>query len=158
MLYLTQILGKTVLHPDGERFGRIAEVVVTPGEPLPTVAAYQVKTTDGAVFLPAEAFPISGGEAREYTLKRPVTEIPPYHIQANDFSLVRDVLDKQIVDVEDYRVVRVNDIRLERVPGGNLALFGVDRRRGRENRQGAASDPVGGPAHRLGERGILADA
>jgi magnesium transporter len=158
MLYLTQILGKTVLHPDGERFGRIAEVVVTPGEPLPTVAAYQVKTTDGAVFLPAEAFPISGGEAREYTLKRPVTEIPPYHIQANDFSLVRDVLDKQIVDVEDYRVVRVNDIRLERVPGGNLALFGVDAGvRGLMRRLGieGAVEKIGKALHRTPSAGQL---
>lgn len=139
MLYLTQIIGKPVLHPNGERLGKIAEVVVSPGEPLPLVAAYQVKTTDGALFIPADALPILVA-AREYTLKRVVNEIVPYQIKVNDFSLVRDVLDKQIVDVEDYRVVRVNDIRLERVAGDNMALFGVDagvrgllRRMGIEN-------------------------
>jgi len=125
MLYLTEILGKQVLHPDGERLGRITEVVVRPTEPLPLVAAYQVKTGDGAVFVPTECLPLRG-DAKEFTLTQAVTEFPPYQIRSDDFSLVRDVLDKQIVDIHDFRVVRVNDIRLETLPGGRLALFGVD--------------------------------
>ena len=51
MEYLTQLIGKTVLDTDGERFGKLAEVVVSPTEPLPFVAAYQVKTEDGALFI-----------------------------------------------------------------------------------------------------------
>lgn len=125
MLYLTQIIGKTVLHPGGERFGRIAEVLVSPAEPLPVIAAYQVRTGDGALFVPAAFLPVSA-DAREYTLTRPVTEIPPYQIRPEDFSLVRDVQDKQIVDVHDFRVVRVNDIALEPLADGRIALIGVD--------------------------------
>ena len=125
MEYLTQLIGKTVLDEKGERFGKLAEVVVTPAEPLPVVAAYQVRTEDGAVFVPADALDVKH-DAREFALKRPVPQIPPYHIQEHDFSLVRDVLDKQIVDVHDYRVVRVNDIRLEPMRDGRLALLGVD--------------------------------
>ncbi len=125
MEYLTQLIGKTVLDSSGERFGKLAEVVVTPSEPLPLVAAYQVKTEDGALFIPWDGLDVLA-DHREFSLRRPVTDIQPYQIQAQDFSLVRDVLDKQIVDVHDYRVVRVNDIRLEPLPGGRLALLGVD--------------------------------
>ena len=125
MEYLTQLLGKPVLDTAGERFGRIAEVVVSPALPLPLVAAYQVKTEDGAFFVPWDALAVRP-DAREFSLTRPVLQIPPYQILEQDFSLARDVLDKQIVDVHDYRVVRVNDVRLEELPTGRLALLGVD--------------------------------
>lgn len=125
MEYLTQLLGKPVLDIEGERFGRIAEVVVSPAQPLPLVAAYQVKTEDGAFFVPWDALAVRP-DAREFSLTRPVLQIPPYQILEQDFSLARDVLDKQIVDVHDYRVVRVNDVRLEKLPTGRLALLGVD--------------------------------
>ena len=125
MEYLTQILGKIVLDQNGERFGKIAEAIVSPCEPLPIISALQVRTEDGAMFVPADMLEaVSGG--REFRLSRPITQIPPYMIGEHDFSLVRDVLDKQIVDVHDYRVVRVNDIRLERLKDGRLALLGVD--------------------------------
>ena len=125
MEYLTQLIGKIVDDSEGERFGKLVEVVITPAEPLPLVAAYQVKTEDGALFVPYDALTLNP-DAREFSLNRPVPDIRPYQIQAQDFSLVRDVLDKQIVDVHDYRVVRVNDIRLEKLPDGRLALIGVD--------------------------------
>ncbi len=125
MEYLTQLIGKTVDDSDGERFGKLVEVVITPAEPLPLVAAYQVKTEDGALFVPYDALTLNP-DGREFSLNRPIPQIRPYQIQAQDFSLVRDVLDKQIVDVHDYRVVRVNDIRLEKLPDGRLALIGVD--------------------------------
>ena len=125
MEYLTQLIGRTVDDIGGERFGRLTEVVVTPGEPLPLVAAYQVKTEDGAFFVPWDGLAV-GSDGRDFRLSRPITQIPPYQINSQDFSLVRDVLDKQIVDVHDYRVVRVNDIRLEKLPSGRLALIGVD--------------------------------
>ncbi len=125
MEYLTQLIGKVVDDSDGERFGKLVEVVITPAEPLPLVAAYQVKTEDGALFVPYEALTLNP-DGREFSLNRPVPDIRPYQIQAQDFSLVRDVLDKQIVDVHDYRVVRVNDIRLEKLSDGRLALIGVD--------------------------------
>lgn len=125
MEYLTQLIGRTVLDAGGERFGRIAEVIVSPAEPLPVVSAYQVKTEDGAPFIPWDALDVRP-DAREFGLNRPYTQIRPYQIQEQDFSLARDVLDKQIVDVHDYRVVRVNDIRLQLLADGRLALMGVD--------------------------------
>lgn len=139
MEYLTQLIGKTVADVEGERFGKIAEVVVSPDDPLPMVAAYQVKTEDGAIFVPWDALAMPQ-DTREFVLSAPISQIQPYRIAEQDFSLVRDVLDKQIVDVHDYRVVRVNDIRLGRLTNGRIALLGVDpgvrgllRRLGLEN-------------------------
>lgn len=139
MKYLTQLLDRPVVHPDGEKLGKIIEVVVTADDPLPTISAFQIKTEDGGVFLPASSIN-TDFDTRECVLKAPFTRIPPYQIHDNDFSLVRDVLDRQIVDVHDYRVVRVNDIVLDERPDGRIALAGVDagmhglaRRLGLEN-------------------------
>lgn len=125
MNYLTQLIGKKVVDETGETFGKLMEVVVTPGEPLPIVTAFQVKTANGAMFVPAEALDLPPG-AKELPLNRPAARIQPYQIRDHDFSLVRDVLDKQIVDVHDYRVVRVNDVRLEPLRDGRMAVMGVD--------------------------------
>jgi CBS domain-containing protein len=125
MELLTQLVGKPVVDHKGERFGKLAELIVSPSEPLPFVSAYQVKTEDGAVHIPSENLPV-GADLREFQLNRPITQIQPYRIDEHDFSLVRDVLDKQIVDVHDYRVVRVNDIGLERLADGRLVILGVD--------------------------------
>jgi len=125
MEFLTQLIDRPVLDPQGERFGKLAEVIVSPAEPLPVVSAYQIKTEDGAVFIPA-AMLKTGTEMREFELVRPYAQITPYKIEETDFSLVRDVLDKQIVDVHDFRVVRVSDIRLQPLGDGRIALLGVD--------------------------------
>jgi magnesium transporter len=125
MEYLSQIIGKTVLDIKGERFGKITEVVCSPAEPLPVVSAYQIRTEDSGTFLPANSVAVSE-DVRDFRLVSPITQIQPYRIEEHDFSLARDVLDKQIVDVHDVRVVRVNDIRLDRLTDGRLALMGVD--------------------------------
>lgn len=69
MEYLTQLIGKIVVDTTGERFGKPAEVVVTPGEPFPLVAAYQVKTKDGALFVPWDRLDV-GADSREFSLRR----------------------------------------------------------------------------------------
>lgn len=52
-------------------------------------------------------------------------KIKPYHPEKNDLWLYRDVLDKQIVDLEGTRVVRVNDLRFNTV-NGKLRVLGID--------------------------------
>ncbi len=140
MEYLSQLISRAVISESGEQIGRVSEVVVSPDDPYPLVCALQVRTEDGALFLPADALSIVD-DGKTLRLDRPLSTIRAYMPQPQDFSLVRDVLDKQIVDVHDYRVVRVNDIRLARVPDKKtLALLGVDigvgglmRRMGLEN-------------------------
>jgi len=53
------------------------------------------------------------------------TDMAPYKPQGDELWLVRQVLDRQIVDVDGRRVVRVNDLQLARV-GERLCLVGVD--------------------------------
>jgi CBS domain-containing protein len=126
MDYLSQLLGKPILDIDGERIGTLTEAVVTPSQPVPIVVAFHVRTEDGALFLPYSHLETTP-DHRGFKLRTLLSAVQPYMPQPSDFSLVRDVLDKQIVDVHDFRVVRVNDIRLVPLHGGKqLGVIGVD--------------------------------
>jgi CBS domain-containing protein len=48
-----------------------------------------------------------------------------YNENGNEIHLVRDVMDKQVIDVEDHRMVRVNDLELGRI-GSDYRLINVD--------------------------------
>ncbi len=151
MKYLTQILGKKVLSPDGALIGKIVDAVATVGGRLPAVNAVIVKTTTGEKCLPYEMLefeddpdgPSGSGRIRsDVVLKRPLNEIIPYEPGEGALRLGHDVLDKQIVDVQDYRVVRVSDVRLAEC-GGKYCVVGVDASaRAMLRRLGSVSKPI----------------
>jgi magnesium transporter len=122
-MFLSEVEGKPVEDREGETFGRIADLVVTPGEGFPPVSAIIVNLERGG----QSVIPWSQVmEVEElFTLSCRKENAEHYVIQEHDLLLKKDVLDKQIVDVHEYRIVRVNDVRLAPLRG-QLFLMGVD--------------------------------
>jgi CBS domain-containing protein/sporulation protein YlmC with PRC-barrel domain len=58
-------------------------------------------------------------------LNKRIKDVVPYQPAEQDLYLVRDVLDKQIIDTNGVRVVRVNDLELARV-NENIYISNVD--------------------------------
>jgi magnesium transporter len=58
-------------------------------------------------------------------LSRRLKDIVPFQPESQDLYLVRDILDKQIIDTDGLRVVRVNDLDLARV-GAQFYVANVD--------------------------------
>src|SRR6516164_4842985 len=121
MKYLTQIIDKRVITPDGAVAGKVIDAIATPGGRLPSVNAVVLKTDRGEVCLPYDAIEFdadpdgpdgSGQIPGDIRLRQPLDAILPYRPTEDELRLRRDVLDRQIVDVQDYRVVRVSDVRL----------------------------------------------
>jgi magnesium transporter len=129
--YLTQLLGKPLIEPDGKRSARVVDVIATQTGRLPTITALFVKakTQEGWISVQDTEIKDDG-----VFVRAPWTSLPPYEPTSNDLRLQRDILDKQIVDVHDYRVVRVNDVRLAPcseqfcVVGADASLRAVVRR------------------------------
>lgn len=122
-MFLSEVLGKSVIDSAGERVGTLADIVVTPDAQFPSVSAIMISGRGGAtVTVPWAQVRLSDGRFK-LTVGR--DSMRAYHVDERDLLLKRDVLDKQIVDVHDYRVVRVNDVRLEPSDIG-LFLVGVD--------------------------------
>jgi hypothetical protein len=79
---------------------------------------------------PGDSLPVSFADvlvlmAPAVSLKVDVQHIVPYAVSDQDLFLVRDVLDKQIIDTNGIRVVRVNDLELARV-NGHFYVANVD--------------------------------
>ena len=115
MPYVSELLGKPVADVDGVRIGHLDDLIaIMRGDvPHPVVTAIVVKRSRGnlivsmsdVVVLVAPAIPLT----------RLIKDIEPYQPGERDVYLVRDVLDKQIIDTNGVRVVRVNDLELTRV-------------------------------------------
>lgn len=117
MPYVSDLLGKPVADAEGERIGRVDDLIaVLRGDvPHPEVVAVVIKRRGGELVVPVDNVAALVAPALPLTRRR--QEIVPYEPGESDLYLARDVLDKQIIDTNGVRVVRVNDLELVRVSG-----------------------------------------
>jgi magnesium transporter len=125
MPYLSELVGRPVTDVNGELVGRLEDVVaaVHGGVPHPIVVAITVKRAGNS--LPISYDDVAVLLAPAIALKVGAQQIAPYPVGDQDLYLVRDVLDKQIIDTNGIRVVRVNDLELARV-NGHFFVANVD--------------------------------
>jgi magnesium transporter len=116
MAFVSELMGRPVSDFDGEKVGKLKDLLASStGEKIshPHVNAIVVQTRWGDVFISVND--IASLLALAIPLKKPMAQITPYVPTSKDLYLVRDVLDKQIIDINGVRVVRVNDLELTRV-------------------------------------------
>src|SRR5436305_9542685 len=133
MLYLSQVLGRPILDLEGERVATLKDVIVRLGEgDRPPVAGVVACYRRRGFFLPrwrTSHLGEAGVRLNSDTLDR-----RPFVRRDGEVLLARDVLDKQLIDVDGKRVVRVNDVQLIeaanewRVTGADVSLVGLWRR------------------------------
>src|SRR5512143_1732124 len=126
MAFVSELMGRPVSDVDGETVGKLKDILAaSPSEKIthPLVNAIIVQTARGDLLIPiADVVALL---APAVPLNKRLDQIIPYQPTPNDLYLVRDVLDKQIIDTDGVRVVRVNDLELTRV-NGNIYISNVD--------------------------------
>jgi magnesium transporter len=139
MAFLSEILKKPVIDLDGGRVGTLEDLVAlsTSEYRHPKIVGAVIHTGEGSLVIPYTD--LAALLAPAIPLACRFHDIHPYVVGEQDFYLVEDVLDKQIIDTEDVRVVRVNDVELVRVNDAIVASnvdvgpLGILRRIGLEN-------------------------
>lgn len=133
MLYLSQLLGRPVHDVEGEKIAGIKDVVVRfGGSGYPPVIGVVARYSRRNFFLPWGQF-MEFGEAGA-KLKSDKLNLRPFTRRNGEVLLAKDVLDKQLIDVDGKRVVRVNDVQLIdtgedwRVSGADVTFQGFLRR------------------------------
>jgi magnesium transporter len=133
MIYLSQVLGRPILDLEGERVATLKDVIVRLGEgDHPPVAGFVARYRRRDFFLPR--WRISHFGERGVRLNSDILDLRPFMRRAGEVLLARDVLDKQLIDVDGKRVVRVNDVQIIeaanewRVTGADVSLIGLWRR------------------------------
>src|ERR1044072_2515224 len=133
MLYLSQVLGRPILDLEGERVASLKDVIVRLGEgDHPPVAGFVARFRRRDFFLPR--WRISEFAEQGVRMSSDLLDLRPFMRRDGEVLLARDVLDKQLIDVDGKRVVRVNDVQIIeaandwRVTGADVSLQGLCRR------------------------------
>jgi magnesium transporter len=115
MAFLSELIGKPVADVDGDRLGTLKDLLAAPRgkNPHPQVTAIVVKGRGGEQVISIADVAVLIAPAVPLRVHR--NELTPYLPAENELWLVRDVLDRQIIDMNGVRVVRVNDLELTRV-------------------------------------------
>lgn len=121
-LYLSSVLGKTVINEQGKEIGTLWDMVMVPGEVFPVVSHLLVRMRREVVAVPWRDISLFNSFVVSIADRAAVT---PHGLREGEILVKRDILDKQIVDVNGAKVVRVNDLKL----GSHknlLCIFAVD--------------------------------
>src|SRR3954447_4192458 len=133
MLYLSQVLGRPIRDLEGLRVATVKDVIVRLGEgDHPPVTGLVARYRRRDFFLPR--WRIAELNQNGVRLNSDILDLRPFVRRESEVLLARDVLDKQLIDVDGKRVVRVNDVQIIeaagewRVTGADVSLQGLWRR------------------------------
>src|SRR5919107_4320002 len=116
MLYLSQALGRPIREVEGERVATLKDVIVRLGSDHPPVTGIVARYRRRDFFVPRAH--VRSIDASGVRLNSDLLDLRRFARREGEVLLGRDVLDKQLIDVDGKRVVRVNDVQLIEVAGG----------------------------------------
>ena len=123
-IYLSSVIGRSVINSKGDQIGVLRDLIMVPGEVFPEVSHIVIKARKGLKS-------VLWSEVTLFThVVISVSGVNPpslcsYKPSEGEILVKRDLLDKQIVDVDGAKVVRVNDIKLGDL-NQKLCIFSVD--------------------------------
>ena len=119
---LTALLGAPVTDAQGQLRGKLQDIVVATGPEGGNVAGLVLKTRAGlSLVSPQEVMETPAG-----TLElRSAEALVPLKDEGGYLFLQRDLVDRQIIDINGRKVVRVNDVDLEWTDHGAVHLLRV---------------------------------
>lgn len=148
-VFVGDILGKVVLDPRGEEIGRVRDVAVEGGARFPRAVGLFLEKKKVSRYLPWEELSIFN--KRIISSRKTEAEIPEGSPSVDHLRIVKDILDKQIVDINGAKVVRVNDVKLTEEGGAayvtdvDVGMRGILRRLGIERRGDAFFEAIRHP-------------
>jgi len=124
VLHLSLVAGGDLLDPEGAKLGRVDDLIVRlGGEEYPPVTGLLGTVAGRQVFVPADA--IAELDQGRVMLRARRLDLQPFERRAREVLLKKDVLDRQLINVDGARLVRSNEIELARLDGW-YRVVGVD--------------------------------
>ena len=122
-VYVSEIMGKQVLDPQGEEVGRLEDFTVALGEIFPRVSGLVVSRKGVRYRIPWESVAIFNKKVMSVDMQPGA--MPHLELLPDEMLACKNLLDRQIVDITGAKVVRVNDLKLGEVKD-NLCLIAAD--------------------------------
>lgn len=120
MLFFSEIKGKKVITQDEIVVGRLEDIIFKfSGKPFATKLVVRSKKNREKIIIPiGNCLKINNKIILEKNFQNA-------SIEGNEFSILKNILDKQIIDIHGYKLVRANDIAIQR-ENNQWILVGVD--------------------------------
>ncbi|QEC49885.1 magnesium transporter [Baekduia soli] len=124
VLHLSLVVGSALVDADGDRLGRVEDLIVRLGDAgYPPITGLMVSVAGRLSYVAAEAVAdIADGAV---TLRTAKLDLGRFERRPEEVLLKEDVLDHQLINVDGARLVRANEIELARVEGW-WRVVGVD--------------------------------
>jgi CBS domain-containing protein len=124
VLHLSLVVGGALRDAAGERLGRVDDLIVRlEGEEYPPVSGAVTTIAGRQVFVPPELIDeIAPGRI---VLRAQQLDLQHFRRRQGEVLLKKDVLDRQLINVDGARLVRANEIELARLDGW-YRVVGVD--------------------------------
>jgi len=122
-IFISDVHKKAVLDQTGEEIGKLKDIIVSIGEPFPPVVTLIVTAGRETYLLPWNQVNLFNKRVISVNIR--IDGIIPAQPSPTDILICRDILDKQIVDINGAKLVRVNDLELGDVKG-KLCLVAAD--------------------------------
>lgn len=124
VLYLSLLTKAALTDGDGDRLGRVDDLIVRLGEPgHPRISGLLVSVARRQSFLDIEQ--VDRLDVGRVTLARERLDLRRFARRPDEVLLAKDTLDRQLINVDGARLVRANDIVIASV-GGEWRVVGVD--------------------------------
>jgi CBS domain-containing protein/sporulation protein YlmC with PRC-barrel domain len=122
-IFVSDVFKKPVLDQTGEEIGKLKDLTVGLGDPFPAVTTLVIQSTK-------QIFLVNWNQVNLFNKRVISANVLRKDLQTadpapSDVLICRDLLDKQIVDINGAKLVRVNDLRLGDV-SGKMCLVAVD--------------------------------
>jgi len=124
VLHLSLIVGSDLIDGTGRKLGRVDDLIVRLGDDeYPPVSGILATVAGRQVFVPAEA--AVELEHGVVTLTVAQLDLQPFERRSQEVLLKKDVLDRQLINIDGARLVRANEIEIARLEGW-YRVVGVD--------------------------------
>jgi len=124
LLHVSLVAPGVLRDRSGAQLGRVVDLIVRLDQPgYPAVTGVLAAIERRQSFVPADQ--IGDIQSGAITLSRERLDLRPFQRREGEVLLRKDVLDRQLINVEGARLVRTNDIELGRV-GQTWRVLGVD--------------------------------
>lgn len=124
ILHLSSLTGRPLRDSDGERLGRVEDLIVRlEGGGYPPITGLLVKVAGRTSYLGADRVLNLGLDGA--VLRKAQLDLRRFERRQGEVLLRRDVLDRQLINVDGARLVRANEIELADV-AGSWRVVGVD--------------------------------
>jgi CBS domain-containing protein len=124
ILHLSSVVGSPLRDSDGERLGKVNDVIVRlGGAGYPPITGFLVTVAGRTSYVGADR--VSDIGPGGVVLRKAKLDLRHFERRAEEVLLKRDVLDRQLINVKGARLVRANEIELALL-GGAWRVVGVD--------------------------------